>query len=40
MSELRAIVKKKSTDIKEFDTSYEDISTEELNSLFTSSEEN
>ena len=40
MSELRGIVKKKSTDKKDFDTSYEDISMEELNSLFTSSEDN
>ena len=40
MYELSSIFNKKSTDIKEFDTSYEDISTEELNSLFTSSEEN
>ena len=40
MSELRAVVKNKSTDKKDFDTSYEDISTEELNFLFTSSKEN
>ncbi len=40
MSELRAVVKNKSTEKKDFDTSYEDISTEELNFLFSSSKEN
>ena len=40
MSELRGIVKKKSTNQKEFDTSYEDISNVELESLFTSSKDN
>ena len=40
MSELRGIVKKKSTNKKDFDTSYEDISNVELESLFTSSKDN
>lgn len=40
MSELRGIVKKNSTNQKEFDTSYKDISKEELDSLFTSSKDN
>jgi hypothetical protein len=38
MSKLRDIVKGKSTSKKDFDTSYEDITTEELNYLFSSSE--
>jgi len=40
MSELRGLVKKNSTKQTEFDTSYEDISNEELDYLFTSSKDN
>lgn len=40
MSELRGIVKKKSTNQKDFDTSYKDLSEEELDYLFTSSNDN
>ncbi len=40
MSELRGLVKKNSTKQTEFDTSYEDISKEELDYLFTSSKDN
>lgn len=40
MSELRGFVKKNSTKQTEFDTSYEDISNEELDYLFTSSKDN
>lgn len=40
MSELRGIVKSDLTEPKDFDTSYEDISKDELDSLFTSPKDN
>lgn len=40
ISELRGIVKSNITDQRDFDTSYEDISKEEIDYLFTSSKDN